>query len=62
MALLSQNVVIKGSNNEANGKGGYRQVLHTPNISQTIQGGQFISMGRLGEFDHFVSCPSVNMF
>jgi len=51
--LLSRNVIIEGSNNEMNGKGGYLQVLHTPNISQTIQGVQFINMGRVGEFDRF---------
>ena len=55
VALLTRNVVIEGSNNEGNGKGGYVQVLHTPNISQTIQGVQFVNMGRLSEFDHFVS-------
>jgi len=53
MALLSRNVVVEGSYNEASGKGGYFQVLHTPDISQTVQGVQFLNMGRLGEFDHF---------
>jgi hypothetical protein len=59
VALLSRNVIIEGSNNEANGKGGYLQVLHTPNVSQTIQGVQFKNMGRLAEVDHFVSSLSV---
>jgi len=54
VALLSRNVVIEGSANEAIGKGGYVQVLHTPNISQIIQGVQFLNMGRISEYDHFV--------
>ena len=55
VALLSRNVIIEGYKNEASGKGGYLQVLHTPNITQTVQGVQFMNMGRLGEYDHFVS-------
>jgi hypothetical protein len=54
VALLSRNIVIRGSFSEGAGKGGYFQVLHTPNISQVIQGVQFSNMGRLGEVDHFV--------
>jgi len=55
IALLSRNVIIEGSSNEASGKGGYLQVLHTPNVTQTVQGVQFLNMGRSGEYDHFVS-------
>jgi len=53
VALLSRNVIIEGFNNEVYGKGAYVQILHTPDISQTIQGVQFLNMGRISEYDHF---------
>ena len=58
--LEALNVIIEGSKNEASDKGGYLQVLHSPNITQTVQGVQFINMGRSGEYDHFVSSLNRN--
>jgi len=55
IALLSRNVIVEGFMDEATGKGGYFQVLHTPNVTQTIQGVRFVNMGRSGEYDRFVS-------
>lgn len=54
LALISRNIKVEGANDE-NNKGGYMQVLHTPNITQQIQGIEFFNMGRMGEFDRFVS-------
>ena len=54
VALLSRNVVVKGEPEE-DGKGGYMQVLHTPDIPQKIQGVLFTNMGRRKEVDRFVS-------
>ena len=54
IALLSRNLVIQGHEGEDR-KGGYFQVLHTLNVSQTIQGVEFVNMGRRSEVDRFVS-------
>ena len=54
IALLSRNVIIQGDAGEFQ-KGGYMQVLHTPDVGQTIQGIEFVNMGRSGEIDRFVS-------
>ena len=54
LALITRNVVIEGEEGE-NNKGGYMQVLHTPNVAQTIQGVQFRNMGRRGEVERYVS-------
>ena len=54
IALLSRNVKVQGDNDEDN-KGGYMQVLHTPNVTQVISGIEFTNMGRHGEEDRFVS-------
>ena len=54
IAILSRNIRVLGDNDEDN-KGGYMQVLHTPNVAQVISGIEFINMGRLGEEDRFVS-------
>ena len=54
IALISRNMIIKGEEGEDN-KGGYMQVIHTPNITQKIQGIEFQNMGRRGEADRFVS-------
>ena len=56
MALVSRNVQIKGQDDEGDSqKGGYLQVLHTPDVIQLIQGVEFINMGRYREVDRFVS-------
>ena len=57
VALLSRNVIIQGDAGEFQ-KGGYMQVLHTPDVGQTIQGIEFLNMGRSGEIDRFVSASS----
>ena len=54
IALVTRNVVIEGEDGE-NNKGGYMQVLHTPNIAQTVQGVEFRNMGRRGKLDRYVS-------
>ena len=54
IALLSRNVIVQGHEGQ-DGKGGYFQVLHTPNMSQSVQGVEFINMGRRSEVDRFVS-------
>ena len=54
IALLSRNVIIEGETGEYR-KGGYMQVLHTPTIPQTLQGIEFVNMGRRSEADKFVS-------
>ncbi len=54
IALVSRNVIIEASNEEEQ-KGGYMQILHTPDIVQKIQGIEYINMGRRGEVDRFVS-------
>ena len=57
IALISRNIQIQGDDDEDN-KGGYMQVLHTPDVAQVIQGVEFVNMGRMGEVDRFVSCIS----
>ena len=54
IALLSRNVIVQGDEGEYR-KGGYFQVLHTPNVSQSVQGVEFVNMGRRSEVDRFVS-------
>ena len=54
IALISRNVRVQGDDDEDN-KGGYMQVLHTPDVAQLIQGIEFVNMGRMGEVDRFVS-------
>ena len=58
VVLLSRNILIKGDSDE-NEKGGYVQVLRTPEISQKINGIEFVNMGRKTEEDRFVS-DSIN--
>ena len=52
IALLSRNILIKGEDGEDK-KGGYMQILHTPNIAQRIQGVEFQNMGRYSEVDKY---------
>ncbi len=55
IVLLSRNIKIEGDDDEEDKKGGYFQVLHTPGIAQTVQGVEFLNMGRKSEVDRFVS-------
>lgn len=56
IALLSRNVIVEGVKEvDEDDKGGYMQVIHTPDIPQKIQGVWFINMGRKSEVDRFVS-------
>ena len=55
VVLLSRNLIIEGDADGGSGRGGYMQVLHTPNIPQTIEGVRFVNMGRKAEVDKFVS-------
>ena len=54
IALVTRNVIIEGEAGEEK-KGGYMQVLHTPNVAQTIQGVEFRNMGRRNEAERYVS-------
>jgi hypothetical protein len=55
IVLISRNIQVDGDDDEYQ-KGGYMQVLHMPDISQTIQGVKFGNiMGRKSEVDRFVS-------
>ena len=56
LAFVSRNVIIEGADDEGNSeKGGYMQILHTPYIVQTLDGVEFLNMGRKSEHDRFVS-------
>ncbi len=50
VALLTRNIKITNSDDE-DSKGAYLQILKTPNVTQTINGVEFINMGRRGEPD-----------
>ena len=54
VALLSRNVKIEGEGGE-NNKGAYMKIMHTPNLSQIVEGVEVGSMGRNGEDNRYVS-------
>jgi len=54
IALITRNMIIRGDEGEED-KGGYMQVLHTPDVAQLIQGVEFQNMGRKDEVDRYVS-------
>ena len=56
LAFVSRNVLIEGADDEEDSsKGGYLQILHTPDVVQLIDGVEFQNMGRKSEYDRFVS-------
>jgi len=54
LAFVSRNVIIEGADDEGNSqKGGYLQILHTPEVVQILDGVEFLNMGRKSEHDRF---------
>jgi hypothetical protein len=53
VALLGRNIVIEAATDGVEGKGGYFQILNTPNLKQVILGVEFVNMGRRGESDRY---------
>lgn len=52
VALMNRNVKIQSQDSDTK-RGGYLQILHTPNQAQTIVGVEFSKMGQLGVIDRF---------